>query len=173
MPPEDSVVSAYLEEVIRYIDREIYPQVTALNDEIERTGENPKTVNKLGVLYARYGLYEKAQKEFSRSLEKQGDYMPALMNLGNLHYLKEDIRSALTYYEKAYSLAPENPKVLLCVARANHDMENYGTVKKYYGKLQSLNPELARQFAYLDMKADDTMRASDAKRMREVMVWHD
>ena len=173
MPPEDTVVSAYLEEVIRFIDREIYPQVAALNEEIERSGENQKSVNKLGVLYARYGLYEKAEKEFTRSLEKKADYMPALMNLGNLHYLKEDVRSALTYYEKAYGLAPDNPKVLLCVARANHDMENYGIVKKYYGKLQSLNPELARQFAYLDMRADDTMRAADAKRMREVMVWHD
>jgi len=171
LPGSDQLVSVYLAELIKYIDREIYPKVASIREQMQKTGETAKLINKLGVIYARYGLTDKAEKEFSRALAKNNDYVPALINLGNVYYLNDDVETALKYYDSAAKKQPDNPKVLLCVARANHELENYGSARRMYNRLRALNPELANQYAYLDMRGDEATRASDAKMMRRMMVW--
>jgi len=172
-PHEDKVAQIYREEMSRYIDREIYPQVAKLQKEIEQSGGSLRLVNRLGVLYARYGLIDKAEREFKRVLAKNSSYMPALLNMGSVYYLNGDLDNAMKYYESAVKKDPDNAKAVLCVARIHHEMENYGTVRKYYEQLQKLDPDLAVQFAYLDMRGDDAMRAAEASRIKEVMVWDD
>ncbi len=171
LPESDKLVSVYLAELIKYIDQEIYPKVASIREQMQKTGETTRLINKLGVIYAQYGLTDKAEKEFSRALAKDDGYVPALMNLGNVYYLNDDMETALKYYDRAAKQQPDNPKVLLCVARANHELENYGSARRSYNKLREINPELANQYAYLDMRGDEATRASDAKRMKKMMVW--
>ena len=170
-PNEAKVAQVYRQEMGKFIDREIYPQVVKLQNEIDRSGGDPKYVNRLGVLYARYGLIDKAEREFNRALAAKADYVPTLLNLGNVHYLNGDYEKAMSLYERAAKKEPDNAKALLCVARVNHDMENYGTVRKQYARLQKLDPDLAERFAYLDLKGDDAARAAEASKIKEVVVW--
>ncbi len=173
VPQEDKIMSAYLQELISFIDREIYPKIAEIQAEINRTGGSSKSHNKLGVLYARYGLYDRAEREFARVLDKQRNYVPALINLGNIYYLNGDVQNAKVYYDRAYQQQPDNPKVLLTVARVNHEMENYGTVKQTYTKLKEIDPDLAMQFAYLDLRGDDATRAAAIGRVKEVVLWEE
>jgi tetratricopeptide (TPR) repeat protein len=173
LPDSDQLVSVYLTEVIKYIDREIYPKMEKIQAQIAKEGETPKQLNRLGVLYARYGLNEKAEHEFNRALEIDRNYMPALMNLGNVYFLNNDPEQALEMYERASRRQPDNPKVLLSLARANHELENYGNVKRSYNKLKKLDPDLAVDYAYLDLASDDTTRASNMSRMKEEMLWEE
>jgi hypothetical protein len=170
-PHEDKVSQIYKQEMGKFIDQEIYPQVAKLQDEIDKSGGSIRLVNKLGVLYARYGLIDKAKREFNKVLAKNSSYLPTLLNMGNVYYLNGDLDKAMQYYDRAVKKDPDNAKAVLCVARVNHDMENYGTVKKHYNTLKKLDPDLAAQFAYLDMRGDDLARASEAARIKEVMVW--
>jgi tetratricopeptide (TPR) repeat protein len=170
IPDTDKVVSSYLEELVRFIDREIYPQVAKLQAEINRTKGSPKSVNQLGVLYARYGLTERAEDKFMEEL-KGGDYAPALLNLGNVAYLRHQFDSALGYYDKAQKLTPENPSVLLAIARANHEIENYGVAKVAYDRLQTIDPALAEKYAYLQFKGDESTRAADISSVKDVVEW--
>ena len=170
-PNEAKVASVYTQEMGRFIDREIYPQVAKLQKEIERSGGSSKLVNRLGVLYARYGLIDKAEREFNKVLAKRKDYVPTLLNMGNVYYLNGDYDKAMTYYERAAKKDPDNPKAVLCVARVNHEMENYGTVRKQYDKLKELDPDLASRFAYLDLKGDEAVRAAEAAKIKEAVVW--
>jgi tetratricopeptide (TPR) repeat protein len=172
-PPEDKVRGAYLKELAKFVTGEIAPQVVRLEEEIRKSGESAALVNKLGVLYAKYGLYDKAEREFGKILARSADYVPALLNMGNIHFLREDSARAREYYEKAAAREPENPKAVLCMARVNHKMENYGTAKTLYAKLKALDPGLASQFAYLDMRGDEAARAADASKAKEAMVWSD
>ena len=80
-----------------------------------------KPTNELGVLYARYGQYDRAQKEFAKLLAKE-EYVPALVNMGNILYLSDQKDKALEYYNRAYAKDPENPRVLLAVAKTNRDL---------------------------------------------------
>jgi len=94
LPPADSIATAFLKESARFVDRELFPMVQKLEAEMKAGGDTPAAHNRLGVLYARYDRFEQAATEFRAALSK-GDYPPALLNLGNLHYLKKDYALAL------------------------------------------------------------------------------
>jgi len=100
-----------------------------------------------------------------------GLYTPALVNLGHIEYLTGEYDQALEYYEKAQKLTPNSPAVLLAVARASHALENYGETKAAYAKLQTADPALAQQFAYLGLKGDESTRAADIAGINDVVVW--
>ncbi len=170
LPDKLKVVNAFQREIITYIDREIYPKVSKLQGLIRKSGNNIKYINKLGVLYARYGLIDKATLQFERILKKE-EYVPALINMGNIKYLNKDVKGALEYYKRAQAKAPNNPKVLLCIARVNHDLENYGLVKVAYEKLKTVDPALAEQFSYLALRGEEASRAAEVSAAKEVIVW--
>ncbi len=170
LPDKLQVVNAFQKEVIAYIDREIYPRVAELQGLIRKSGNNIKYINKLGVLYAKYGLYDKATIQFEQVLKKK-EYVPALINLGNIKFLNKDLMKALEYYKRAQKKAPNNPIVLLCVARVNHELENYGLVKVTYEKLKTINPALAEKFSYLALRGEEASRAAEISAAREVIVW--
>ena len=172
LPQRIQVVNAYVEEVTRFIDRELYPRVSKLQDQIRRSNNDPKYINKLGVLYARYGLTDKAVVQFNKILAEQ-EYVPALLNMGNIYYLNKEMEKALGYYERASAEAPDNPKAILCVARVNHELENYGLVMKSYERLKLIDPDLADQFAYLDFRGEEAARAAEMSAVKEVVVWEE
>jgi tetratricopeptide (TPR) repeat protein len=159
-------------ELAAFIDQEIVPRVAALQDKIKKSQDKRKPTNELGLLYARYGLYDRAQREFEKILGKD-DYTPALLNLGNICYLSDQKEKALDFYTRAYAKDPNNPRVLLAVSKVNHDLENYFAVKKAYGELKKLDPDLAVQYAYLDLKGEEATRAGEIGGVRGGVVWEE
>ncbi|MBA7688286.1 hypothetical protein ES703_96765 [subsurface metagenome] len=171
LPPIDKIMKKYEEELLTFIDREIYTEVAKIQREATEGEWSSKTVNKLGVLYAKYGLIERAEDEFKKIVERDREYIPALVNIGNIYYLKKDIEKALLYYERAYERAPNNPHVLLCVARVHHELENYGYAKRAFSKLRTIDPTLAMKFSYLDLRGEEAERAAEIGGLREVVIW--
>ncbi len=170
LPDGDKVASAYLQELVHYIDGQIYPEVAKLRAEISRTNNSPNAVNRLGVLYARYGLTDRAETEFQRAI-KNGNYPLALVNMGNIRYLEGKFRDALSYYDQAQKVTPDTPTILLALARANHELENYGVAKEAYDKLKAADSALAERFTYLDLKGAESTRASDISGVKDQVVW--
>ena len=100
LPRRSEVVEAAEEEITRFINREIFPKVSALQGKIRENNNEPKYINRLGVFYAKWGLNEKAKSKFDAILEKR-EYVPALVNMGNIYFLDKDMMKALGYYERA------------------------------------------------------------------------
>ncbi len=169
-PSGEAILARWRSELGKYVDREISPQVAALQAEVQKTQGGSKQVNALGVLYARFGQYDKAETEFQKNL-KIGEYVPSLLNLGNIYYVRKKVDSALAYFERAYKIEPKNSLAILALARCNHDTENYGLVKKLYAELSALNPDLAKKFAYLDLKGEEAARAVDTSKAKELVEW--
>ncbi|MBN1837481.1 MAG: hypothetical protein JW820_16620 [Spirochaetales bacterium] len=172
LPRDDSVLQAYLEEVTRFVNREILPRVVKLEREIESTGGNPAVRNRLGILYARYGKIEEARAQFELAV-KDRDYYPAWVGLGNLRYMEGDWQGALSCYERAYRQEPANPSVLLCLSRAHYELEQYRQSRSTYAELVQRNPELADQYAYLGSGDESAGRAADASIRKEALVWEE
>ncbi len=143
-----------------------------MESQIKKAQDPRKPANALGVLYARYGQYDRAQKEFEKLLAR-AEYVPALLNIGNILYLSDQKEKALDYYNRAYAKDPENPRVLLAVAKASHDLEDYFRVKKVYAELKAKDPDLALQFAYLDLKGEEATRAANVAGVSGVVVWEE
>ena len=170
-PDEMEVLSAFVEEMVSYVEREISPQVTELEERLRRDGPNPVVHNKLGILYARYGLIDQARDQFDLALER-GEYPPALMNRGNISYLKEEWEEAITYYERVLLTAPDNSRAQLGIARANHQMGNAWKTQSAYLKLTEMSPELADKYAYLG-SGSGVARAGTGNLREESVLWSD
>jgi len=170
LPRDETVVSSYLEEVMRFIDREIFPRVVELEDRIERTGGDPAGHNRLGILYAKYGKVEEAEEQFSKALSMR-EYAPALINLGNLRSMENDWEQALAYYKRAYEQSSTSSTALLCISRAHYELEQYREAKRAYAELIRNNRQLAERFAYLGSSDASGQRAADVAARMEVVVW--
>jgi len=169
VPRSDQILSAYLREAQSFIDDQLAPQVARLQGEIDATG-NMSVMNNLGVLYAKYGRRDKAEEIFKQVLQKK-TYLPSLLNLGNLHFLKEDWAGALAYYLQADEMMPDTPRVLVALARANRELKNYPEAEKNYGKLKEIDPALAAQYAYLGTGSPSETRAADMATERRNVLW--
>ena len=172
-PPADRLVAAVLREVDRLVENEIFQREQQLKKEIMRTEGHPRSLNKLGVLYARYGLINQARVQFERSLEIQ-EYLPSLVNLGMLEFLNEEYQKSYRYYRRAQVLRENHTTVLLGLARVQHELRNYKKASVAYQKLKNAAPSLAKRYAYLDFggKAVEG-RAVDASSGRLHPVWEE
>lgn len=132
--------------------------------------EKAARLNALGLMYARYDLPDKAEAQFLAALES-GEYAPALVNLGNLRLHAKRLPEARGFYQRAAAAAPNDPVVLLGLARCNHEMRDYDLAKKQYGELQKRNPALAAQYSYLLLRGEWAEAEAEAKGVKDVMVW--
>ena len=172
LPDKGRVTDAVKECIGRHVEQQIYPRVAALEKKLK---QNPYAVsyrNKLAVVYARYGLYDQALEHFQKILH-QREYTPALSNLGNIHFIRKEYQRALKYYDRALQQNSRNRSALVGAARCNHELENYGLVKKTYEQIKDIDPELAERYAYLDLKGDEAARALDAAGLQTIVVWEE
>jgi tetratricopeptide (TPR) repeat protein len=173
LPESEILVSSFLDEVMKFIETEIYARETQYKEEIRRTNGRAGSINKLGTLYAKFGMNDKARTEFKKIL-KQSLYLPALLNLGMISFLEGDLKEGLGYYEQAQSVDSGHPKVLLGIARISNELGEYDKASSAYETLKLVNPQLSKRFSYLDLKgADTSTRASDISGVRESAVWEE
>jgi hypothetical protein len=171
--PEPERIRVFYEaEMARFVARELTPKVAELRGLIEGSGSAPRAVNSLGVLYARYGLYDQAEEQFERALAGEV-YLPALVNLGNLCLIREDYAQGLAHFLRARELAPENAPILLGLARACYGLERYAEVKEYYGRLKGIDAELAGRFAFLVVRTKEEERAFATSGLDPRVLWEE
>ena len=171
-PDRGRVTAAFEKSITSYVDREIYPQAAQIQTQMQQSNNNSRYKNRLAVLYARYGLYDRASETFKEIVQKT-EYKPALINMGNIFFIKADFESASEYYQRVLNVDTNNKAALLGVSRCNHELENYGMVTKTYQKLKVIDPDLAMRFAYLDLRGEEATRAADAAGMREMVLWEE
>jgi tetratricopeptide (TPR) repeat protein len=170
VPSEEKIGAAFEDVSNRFVMQQITASVAQLQAKIRASNNSPKALNDLGLLYARYGLYDNAARQFNQILSAT-EYVPALVNMGNISFIKRDMDSALQYFDRANRKDPKNAPALVGLARANQETENYGAVKKYYGLLKTVDPNLAQQFAYLELRGEESTRAAEVSGANEVIIW--
>jgi hypothetical protein len=170
-PPESSrLAQAYEREVTSFVDATIYPMVARIQQDIAGRGRTPELVNRLAVLYARHGLYERARSELDALLAERPAYAPGLANLATIELVSGDLHRADALFRAALEEDPENPSIMIGLARASHQLENYGTSSRMLERVRELDPALADRNAHLALR-DDGVRASETT--QQTPVWID
>ncbi len=175
IPLRDEVEEEFGEEFDRFVNREISGREKRLLGRLENSPGDARLRNRLGVLYARYGKYGKAEAQF-RAAVRDRDYVPGLINLGNISFLNENYAGARNAYSRALELDADNESALLGLARVSYAAEDYGAAEDAYSELGDLSPELAERFAYLasgSSGSSGTGRASEAGQMHSTVVWEE
>lgn len=171
VPGATELAAKYKDVTIKFLDGEMSEQLAALNKKVKDTNSDPRAINALGVFYAKYGRYTEAKVQFQNASKKDAKYLSPLLNLGQIALFEERYDESSTYFTSAKNMDPKNTLAWLGIARANHEMENYGAVKTAMTEIKKLDPALATEFAYLELKGDDSQRAADASGAKEVAKW--
>jgi tetratricopeptide (TPR) repeat protein len=169
VPSSAEVLPRYLLALKTFVEREIAPQVEDLRSRIAASGEDPRLTNRLGTLYARYGMYEEAEAQFLRAIRRDPKFLPAMVNLGNIYFLKPDLEKALDYYTRAFGSRPDDPTVLISLARTHFEREEYSPATRRYREAEAIDPKTTREYAYIVSENGDQARASAAQERGRVL----
>ena len=124
--------------------------------------------NRAGMIYAKFGFYREAESYLEKALHISPDYVPALINRGNIAYMRENFSRALEDYRIAYdnlsSRGLESSSVaarlLINMSKTSYAAGEHNQAQTLYVQAQELEPQLASSFAYLG-SAGGFSRASD------------
>jgi tetratricopeptide (TPR) repeat protein len=113
--------------------------------------------NKLGIVAAQLGRCDQAQKALNTALSLDRNYLSALVNLGNVFFLKQDYQDALRVFHEAEESmrgsdrksSPLYPRILLNISRSYYELEDYEQASAYYQKTADIAPDLVGAFEYL------------------------
>lgn len=166
----DAVIESYENSYSRFVEHELHDRIESMREAASTRGNPNRAINSIGVLYARYGLLDKAAVEFR--IAADDGYIPALVNLANVFYGQKNIQMAIEYYERAVRGAPENVAALAGLVRSNNDIENLDAIGELIAKLRDLSPETAEGLAHMDPRQDSTARADDVAAQRlQSIIW--
>lgn len=171
LPDSARVQASFMEELGRHREMEIYKREHDLLSALEDDSDNPVIINRLGVLYSRYGMYIEALEQFEKILDRE-NYLPAMMNKGNLHSILGEMDRAEVYYKMARDMDPDNSRILLNLTMVYLENGDLEMANETFRRVKDLNPELAGRFPILDSGSQvGTSRADDQTAGSEVFTW--
>lgn len=171
-PSREVILAGYEQNLQEFVDREVSESLENFQRRIEQRGDSAVIRNRLGVLYARYGLYEEAEEQFQLAVLQDGGYVAPMVNLGNISYLREELGAALSWYQRAERLAPASSSVLAGLARTQYELEQYEEAQEDYNRLAEQDPEAASEYAYIGVESGTVGRAAAAQD-RGRTLWED
>ncbi len=169
LPGEKTILASFKAEAVLLVSREIDSRVAKLLAEAKKTGD-PAVLNRLGVLYARFGQLDKAEAQFAASLKNKENFS-ALFNLGNLSFARGFFSESLSWYEKALKKSGTSGKTLIAIARAQVELGRLDAAKLSFEKAKAADPAFAERYAYLGLASTEIGRASSADASRREIEW--
>jgi tetratricopeptide (TPR) repeat protein len=170
-PSRDESYQKYSGSLESFISKEIAGSEIKIQNKIQNSNRDVRFVNELGVLYARYGRYSDAEELFHEAISR-AEFVSAMINVGNIKYLQLNLGEALSWYEKAVRIEPDNALALAGLACTNYKIENYEIVNELYERIAALDEAVAGRYAYLVTMGENGSRAS-ASDFRDRILWAD
>ena len=167
-PDSERVYSAYSTELRTFWASDFLPRVTSLQNDLKVKRYDTKLLNKLGVLYARFGMYDDARKQFETLVANNGEVPTALINLGNLAYLDGRNQDALDYFTRALKQSEESSVALQGIAMAGYELGDTNAVQTALEQLKRADPDAASRLASLGGGAG---RAASSD--KEITSWNE
>ena len=160
-PDQEDIIDSYTTSLDAFVSQEIREKVDYYNQKLARK-DDARTRNSLGILYGRYGLFNKAEEQFTAALRLDRDAYTPTFNMGNIKFLKGEYSSALGYYKQAAEIKPDNPLVVAGLARTKFELEQFDSAQDDFMRLTSISPQLAENYNYIGNTGNSIVRASAA-----------
>ena len=135
----------------------------------------PAVVDRESALAARYfregaeldegdeSQQQQAVIAYRKALVLDPNLVPALVNLANIHYARDELVEAQALYERALSLETECFEAHFNLGNIHHDLGQYGDAVKCYGDALGLNPTYADGHFYMAVTLEKLGQSKDAK----------
>lgn len=106
---------------------------------------------------------EAAAAAYRRALVIDPDLVPAIVNLANIHYGRDDLIEAQALYERAIGLDPNCFEAHFNLGNIQHDLGRFDRALVCYRDAVALNPGYADAHFYLAVTLEKTGHSPEAK----------
>ncbi|MBR1614485.1 MAG: hypothetical protein IJ673_03295 [Treponema sp.] len=168
MLEEEKIARIYSHSIDEWISREINEQVEQYLAKIQDEGK-VEDRNALGVLYGRYGLFDKAESQLK--IARRQNYLPAIMNTANVYYSMKEFELAREWYRHYLKIDGDNALALLGVAKCSYELEDFKECDEAFSKVMEMTPSLARNNTYLGAFENESGRAFSLAERLSNTVW--
>jgi tetratricopeptide (TPR) repeat protein len=107
--------------------------------------------------------FEAASTAYRRALEVDPYLVPALINLANIHYARDEIAEAQALYERAITLEADVFEAHFNLGNIFHDLGRYPEAQASYRDALRLNPTYADAHFYLAVTLEKNGQSRDAR----------
>lgn len=104
-----------------------------------------------------------AATAYRRALEIEPDLVPALINLANIHYSRDEIAEAQALYERAIAIDGDVFEAHFNLGNIFHDLGRYPQAHECYRRALRLNPAYAEAHFYLAVTLEKSGRSQEAR----------
>ena len=106
---------------------------------------------------------EPAAAFYRKALIVDPDLVPAIVNLANIHYARDELIEAQALYERAIGLDAHCFEAHFNLGNIHHDLGRFESALLCYRQAVALNPSYADAHFYLAVTLEKTGRSTDAK----------
>ena len=107
--------------------------------------------------------FDEAARAYRRALEIDPYLVPALINLANIHYSRDEIAEAQALYERAVALEPGVFEAHFNLGNIFHDLGRFREAQACYRDALKLNPAYADAHFYLAVTLEKNGQSHDAR----------
>ena len=106
---------------------------------------------------------EEAAAAYRKALVIDPDLVPAIVNLANIHYARDELIEAQALYERAIALDPDCFEAHFNLGNIHHDLGRFGDALQCYRGAVRLNSAYADAHFYLAVTLEKTGHSPEAK----------
>jgi len=107
--------------------------------------------------------FDEAAAAYRRGLEIDPYLVPALINLANIHYARDEIAEAQALYERAIAIEPDVFEAHFNLGNIFHDLGRFAEAQACYRDALKLNPTYADAHFYLAVTLEKSGQSRDAR----------
>ena len=107
--------------------------------------------------------FDEALAAYRQALAVDPGLVPALINLANIHYARDEIAEAQALYERAIALEPDVFEAHFNLGNILHDLGRYVEAQNCYREALMLNPAYADAHFYLAVTLEKNGQSQDAR----------
>jgi tetratricopeptide (TPR) repeat protein len=107
--------------------------------------------------------FDEASHAYRRALEIDPYLVPALINLANIHYSRDEIAEAQALYERAIGLDADVFEAHFNLGNILHDLARYREAQACYREALKLNPTFADAHFYLAVTLEKNGQSQEAR----------
>ncbi len=107
--------------------------------------------------------FEEALGAYRQVLDVDPYLVPALINLANIHYARDEIAEAQALYERAIALEPDVFEAHFNLGNIFHDLGRYPSAQTCYRDALRLNPGYADAHFYLAVTLEKNGQSQEAR----------
>jgi tetratricopeptide (TPR) repeat protein len=106
---------------------------------------------------------EEAAQAYRKALVIEPDLVPAIVNLANIHYARDELIEAQALYERAMGLDSDCFEARFNLGNIQHDLGRYSDALVCYRAAVALNPTYPDAHFYLAVTLEKTEQSPEAK----------